>query len=397
MLNDLQKRFLIHHLTWVMGALLLPVLMLLLFPAAVHTEPNEMQVTLRGHLAGVRFESNPTAEKTIFYLTFREFQRAFKVSGIGELDQRVMATEKMGSEFGFSVQKAEFDGGGTATILELTSSKNTYITTDISISWKKKSRSMAVFLEFAFLGTLVWLLRRLKLAYSAGEYAEYDPVIAALARNPRLGASAFAGLVFILCGLFIPSRSWEIGGTFCLAGYVYFLYWFQTHGKGIKWVQAVVEADTQSREKLAVRPEAQAPKYVKAVQMLLASGVDLSIKNESGQTPLHIAAEGGHAEAVDLLLRSGAKVDIQDSMGETALMVAAARGSLGIVMKLLAAQADVLVKNKYGESALDHAQANKKNRATLDLIAKAVASAEAAAKAKAEADSEAATKAGDKP
>jgi ankyrin repeat protein len=60
-----------------------------------------------------------------------------------------------------------------------------------------------------------------------------------------------------------------------------------------------------------------------------------SIRNDVGQTALHLAADCGDVLVVGVLLRAGAKVGTQDSYGLTALHYAAYKGDVAVVNKLL--------------------------------------------------------------
>lgn len=51
----------------------------------------------------------------------------------------------------------------------------------------------------------------------------------------------------------------------------------------------------------------------------------------SCRTPLHAAAFSGHVDCVKLLLSHDAPVDVADESGCTPLMMAAARGRVGVV------------------------------------------------------------------
>jgi len=76
------------------------------------------------------------------------------------------------------------------------------------------------------------------------------------------------------------------------------------------------------------------------VERRLQLGAALDARTEpGGQTPLHLAASGGHLEALRLLLGAGAAVDAVDGSGNTALAAAASEGSTGAVRLLLNAGA----------------------------------------------------------
>ena len=61
----------------------------------------------------------------------------------------------------------------------------------------------------------------------------------------------------------------------------------------------------------------------------------MTIPNEAGQTPLHLAAQYGHLEIAGLLLQKGATVDACDDAGWDSLMHAASAGNIQLCKILL--------------------------------------------------------------
>jgi ankyrin repeat protein len=92
---------------------------------------------------------------------------------------------------------------------------------------------------------------------------------------------------------------------------------------------------------------------VEAARMLIENGADLSLKNESGAQPLHIAVYEGLTEAVALLLKAGAPPEAVDTDGDTPLHLAVRH--LPIVELLLAAKAPVNARSKSGATPLYNA------------------------------------------
>ncbi|CAM9605394.1 unnamed protein product, partial [Sphacelaria rigidula] len=68
--------------------------------------------------------------------------------------------------------------------------------------------------------------------------------------------------------------------------------------------------------------------------------------DSDGRTPLHVAAEGGHAEVVMALLAASAAVDARDKKGYTPLYLAASEGRLDAVRVLLEASPNVDIPDK---------------------------------------------------
>ena len=99
-----------------------------------------------------------------------------------------------------------------------------------------------------------------------------------------------------------------------------------------------------------------------------ARTVDLHATDERGRTALHIYAALGHYEAVAILLERGAEVDCSNQSGATPLILAA-RGEQDerVASLLLAYGADFARTDKRGKSARDYAAASGKHR-LLDMM-----------------------------
>ena len=95
------------------------------------------------------------------------------------------------------------------------------------------------------------------------------------------------------------------------------------------------------------------------VHKLLDGGANVESRNESGRTPLMLAALKSNAEMVKLLLEHGADVNAVDSSGMTALMWAAFGGSAESVRLLIDKGAKIDTKDQSGKTALDWASTGK--------------------------------------
>ena len=92
--------------------------------------------------------------------------------------------------------------------------------------------------------------------------------------------------------------------------------------------------------------------YRKEVQYLAAKGADVNLPNDTGETPLHIAAIHGNNKTVRTLLSIGAHINHQDNFGETALMIAAGKHDIECVILLLECGAKKDLKSVCGHTAL---------------------------------------------
>ena len=60
---------------------------------------------------------------------------------------------------------------------------------------------------------------------------------------------------------------------------------------------------------------------VPAIEKIIASGVDVDVRNSAAQTPLHLAARFGNAKTVAALLSAGVDINAKDQHGIMPLQV----------------------------------------------------------------------------
>ncbi|WP_165247992.1 ankyrin repeat domain-containing protein [Paludisphaera soli] len=101
--------------------------------------------------------------------------------------------------------------------------------------------------------------------------------------------------------------------------------------------------------------------------LLIESGARVDGPSRDGSTPLHWAAQQGHVEAARLLLRAGAWANRKDGQGRTPLHSAAWRGWAEVVELLLGAGADPAERNKGGQTPRHEARSNG-HEATAKLL-----------------------------
>lgn len=107
---------------------------------------------------------------------------------------------------------------------------------------------------------------------------------------------------------------------------------------------------------------------VPGVKLLLRGGISVESQDPNGNTPLHQAANFGHAEVVRALLAAKSSVDARNQDHRTPLHLAAAAGWLDCLDLLAASQADLNAQDNYGFTPLSWSLAMGKTQTPLRLI-----------------------------
>ena len=93
--------------------------------------------------------------------------------------------------------------------------------------------------------------------------------------------------------------------------------------------------------------------HADTTEVLLKAGVSRDTRTKVDRTPLHIAAQEGHVDIVSLLITYGADLDAKDLLRMTPLHWAVERGHRDVVECLLANGADANCVSKFDKTPLD--------------------------------------------
>ncbi len=124
----------------------------------------------------------------------------------------------------------------------------------------------------------------------------------------------------------------------------------------------VGEAVPPGDEDVAVPEGEEGGEAVKAANLVLESGADVSAANTLGWTPLHRAASEGYVNLAELFIEHGADVDARTNTGRTPLHVAAWNGHLDIIKLLEESGADMNAQDDDGQTPLHKAAMRAKAR-----------------------------------
>lgn len=95
------------------------------------------------------------------------------------------------------------------------------------------------------------------------------------------------------------------------------------------------------------------------VEQALASGIDVNVRDELGQTPMVVAALAGQGDVAWVLLRHGADIMARTDKGMTALHAAAFAGDFEILGLLLDNGASIKDQDNFAHITPLHAAAEE--------------------------------------
>jgi ankyrin repeat protein len=88
------------------------------------------------------------------------------------------------------------------------------------------------------------------------------------------------------------------------------------------------------------------------VKILIDKGVNFSMANNGGKSPLHAAAIEGNIDVVEILINAGININAVDNNGDTALLIAIGSGHNKLIMFLINHGVDINLENHGGFTPL---------------------------------------------
>ncbi|MDR2516763.1 MAG: ankyrin repeat domain-containing protein [Spirochaetaceae bacterium] len=95
---------------------------------------------------------------------------------------------------------------------------------------------------------------------------------------------------------------------------------------------------------------------------------NFNLRSADGMTPLHYAAQGGHAGLVDFLLTRAVDINAKNASGATALHEAARSGRVDVLSRLIAEGANINVQDAKGNSVMHIAIPQASHREALTAL-----------------------------
>eukprot|EP00035_Acanthoeca_spectabilis_P004094 m.98668 g.98668 ORF g.98668 m.98668 type:complete len:247 (+) comp12440_c0_seq3:163-903(+) len=97
------------------------------------------------------------------------------------------------------------------------------------------------------------------------------------------------------------------------------------------------------------------------VEQLIVAGLDVTLADDQGTTPLHLASQKSSVAIVQALVRAGACIERRDASGQSSLYRAAAAGHYQVVQFLSSLYTDVNHSTDFGYGTALHAAAQNAN------------------------------------
>lgn len=92
--------------------------------------------------------------------------------------------------------------------------------------------------------------------------------------------------------------------------------------------------------------------YSEAIKFLIEQGAEVNPKDNSSESPLHLAAALKNTNIADMLISHGAKINAQNQSGETPLRIATYWGNADMIEFLIEKGADINIKDNKGRTPL---------------------------------------------
>jgi len=107
---------------------------------------------------------------------------------------------------------------------------------------------------------------------------------------------------------------------------------------------------------------------IEEIEFLLANEIDINIKNDFSETPLHLAVSAGFQIIVEYLVSAGAMINAQDAQGNTPIMLSVKQNLTQITSFLITCGADLSITDCVSNSLLHISSRNGQYKVVEQLL-----------------------------
>src|SRR5688500_15047944 len=127
----MSSKFVLSHFSWLLTAAALAIFGAAMLPTAFYHDSREDQIQLNGKVTYLYVNPGQTSAETVFTFQVKDLERTFSVTGLSLGNAAMLATERLGTEFSFSVEAGKLldESLTVVPVTALSSRKGMYLRT----------------------------------------------------------------------------------------------------------------------------------------------------------------------------------------------------------------------------------------------------------------------------